>query len=211
MTFIRIRKALIKHFQNNFIYYFILFLLFILGVIIGSFLVKEIQSNGQNLILKISNAYYRTDYSKNNSKFLVFKSSFFFSSLKVLFLWFLGLVNLGFFIISIIITLNGFSIGFTVGYLVNYFGLKGFFISIFGIYFYNLFMIPAIIGIGALSMSMSMKHGVSFSRKSISNGPNSRIKDYSLLVFVYALVLFIGTIIEGFVSPIFLKYAVEFL
>lgn len=157
MSLIKIRRGLFKHIQINFLLYFVLFLLLISGIIIGAFFVKELDSSKQQLVLKISNAYYRVGYYKYHSKVSVFRSSVIYNTIQVLGLWFLGLFNLGFLVIPIIIILRGFTIGFTVGYLVNGFGFKGFLISIFGIYTYNLLMIPAIIGIGALSMVMLLK------------------------------------------------------
>ena len=203
MSIIRIKKLLKNHFENGFSFYFMLFFVFLVGIIIGSIIIKAIDSKVQIGLLKMSSPYFYTIFTKGYSKYEIFKASIMFNTLFVGLTYLFGTLNLGF-IIPILMFFKGGLLGFNVGYLIYNFGLKGFFVSVFGIYPQFLLFIPSFIIIGALSMTVSLKYKLT-SKKRVVKIKRLDFVDYTIFVLIFSFVIIIGSLYEGFISPTFLK------
>lgn len=209
MNTIRLKRVLKNHFENGFSFYFSLFLVFIFGIIVGALIIKATSPNAQIGILKLSSSYFYSIFKGISNKYEIFKVSIIFNLLFVLFIYIFGLINLGF-IIPLLIFIKGGSLGFIVGYLISNFGWKGFFVSILGLYPQYLLFIPCIITIGALSMTISLRYKFS------SRGKKNKVKrldliEYTAITLIVKIVILIGSIYEGFISPIFLNIVNDIL
>lgn len=209
MNTIRLKKLLKNHFENGFSFYFILFLLFIGGIVIGSLIIKALSENTVSLILKLSSPYFFNSLNANYSSFNIFKTSIIFNLLFVIIAYIIGLLNLGF-IVPILIFLKGGSIGISVGYLIFSYGWRGFLISIFGCYPQYLLYIPCIIFIGALSMTISFKYRLNSNRRVVKL-KRLYFADYTIFIIFFASLLLLGSIYEGFISPFFLNLVNDIL
>jgi stage II sporulation protein M len=203
LNIIKFKKLLRNHIENGFIFYFSLFLIFFIGIIIGSLLIKAISLDLQDFLLNYSCTYFYNINHGKNSTFSNFKTSVLFRLLFIFITYFVGLFNIGI-IIPFLIFLQGGILGFNVGYLINSYGLKGFIISIFSYYPQYLIFIPCFITIGAFAMTMASKYKISTKRKVIKVKRLDFI-DYTIFVLIFSLIILIGTFYEGFISPIFLK------
>lgn len=186
-----------RQFQNNYLIYFILMLCMIIGIIVGSFVViKYKQSEGLKLI-----AYFNWVFKYLNNEIYgsinIFKFSFFSNIKIIIFIWLIGLIGLGVFIIPIIICLKGVSIGFTVGCLVNSFGFKGFLFSCFGLFPYYLLAMPTFLLMAGISTFNSI-----FKNKFKKNNilKSKQFVDYSFVLLLVSIFILLNALIEGFFS-----------
>lgn len=190
-----------RHFRNNFIVYFVLSLSFIIGIFIGAILINRLNVKQS---LKISNYFsWIFDFVKEQklNSINIFITSLL-SNIKVLFIiWILGLTSVGLLIIPLIIVWKGVAIGFTVGFLVKGFGLKGFTFSLAGLLPHYLFMIPGLLAIGAVGTSNSIYIGKG--RRSKINQMD--INEYSILMLLFFLIIIVGCCIEGYFTPYLIK------
>ncbi len=197
----RARSLSKRHFQNNFIVYFILVISFLIGIVIGAILINRL---GTEERLGIAN-YFSWIFKyidKNNYRYLdIFKLSLL-SNLKiVLIIWIVGLIGLGILAIPIIICWKGAAIGFTVGFLVKEFGFKGFIFSLSGLLPHYLIIIPGFLAIGAVGLSYSIFKVKNKGRRIYSK----EIADYSILILLFFMIVIVGCFIEGFITPYFLN------
>lgn len=211
MFLLRLNRLLRKHFENGFIIYSILGVIYVLGIIIGSILLKKMNVAESNFLLKYSNPFFKNIYGNDFGQYLVFKSSLLGNFGFILIMYLLGLLGFGFIFIPILIALKGSSLGLTVAYLVKDLGIKGIFISILGIYPQNLFIIPGIIGIGAVTISMSLSFRTNVRPKLVKAKGFVNVKEYTALILIFTFIILFGSLIEGFISPIFLKLALNYL
>ncbi len=211
MFLLRLNRLLRKHFENGFIIYSILGVIYVLGIIIGSILLKKMNVAESNFLLKYSNPFFKNIHGNDFGQYLVFKSSLLGNFGCILIMYLLGLLGFGFIFIPILIALKASSLGLTVGYLVKDLGIKGIFISILGIYPQNLFIIPGIIGIGAVTISMSLSFRTKARPKLVKAKGFVNVKEYTVLILIFTLIIIFGSLIEGFISPIFLKLALNYL
>lgn len=135
------------------------------------------------------------------TKYMTFKNLFLYNLFILLAMLFLGLFNLGYIFIPIIIAFIGASVGFRVGFLVSYFKLKGLWIALIGIYPQYLFFIISFLGIGSLSMSLSEKPFKSLNNSRIRKNIFTN-REYGLLFCFFLIFSFLGIITEVFCSPI---------
>lgn len=211
MFLLRINRLIKKHVENGLVLYILLGFIYILGIIIGATLLKRMNIAESSFFLKYSNPFFKNIMNNNVGEYLVFKSSLSSNLLFVILLYLLGLLGFGFILIPIVILIKGSGLGLTVAYLVKDLGIKGIFISILGIYPQNLLMIPGIIGIGAITLSMSLSFRTGSKTRLIKGKGFTNLKEYSILIGLFTFVIILGVLIEGFISPIFLKLALNYL
>jgi len=159
-----------------------------LGIIIGSILANRLDTEIHN------NIYETTDsiiYSlAMNLKF-------------ILPIYLLGLVSFGIIFTPLILCWKGINIGLTVGFIVKFFGVRGFIFTILGLLPQYLMIIPAFLGIAGLSLANS-SHISKSSRKSRDLYTN--FGDYSILTMLFILLFILASIIEVYITPYFYKF-----
>lgn len=190
-----------RHFRNNFVLYFVLSLSFIIGISIGAILINKLNTEQS---LKISSHFswiFNFTKEQNLNSIDIFISSLL-SNMKILFfIWILGLTSIGLLIIPLVIVWKGIAIGFTVGFLVKGFGIKGFIFSLAGLLPHYLIMIPGLLAIGAIGISNSIY--IVKGRRSKMNQID--INEYSILMLLFFVIIIVGCFIEGFFTPYLLK------
>lgn len=201
MNLSRYNKLLRNHIENCFIYYFILFLFLVIGIILGAIILKVLEESTQINIMNFSNPYFYGLLKNNLNKLYVFRISIIFNTVFILLTYLFGLFNLRL-IIPAFYLIKGGLLGFNVGYLILNYSWKGFFVSIFGIYPQYLIYIPLLIIIGAISMTITLK--VKFNSGKKIKIRNSNITEYTIIIIFITFLLFIGSVYEGFISPVFL-------
>lgn len=200
MLSVRIRNLSKRHFQSNFSVYFILTICFILGIIVGAFLINRLNYEES---LKFANYFsWIFEYIQvGNSKSInIFKSSLFSNTKMILIIWFSSLISIGVLIIPLIVSLKGITIGVTVGFLVKKFGMKGFIFASSGLLPHYLIIIPGFLAIGALGITHSL-----YSTKNKKGKVNNNMIDYSILILLFFIIIILGVLIEGFFTPYLLN------
>jgi len=207
----KIKRWLIRHYQDNFLMYFIVSVLFVVGIIAGAVATKVLGSEKNDEAMFFLNSFFRAIDNNSLNNMSILKQSLIDNYKAVIALWFSGIIYLGFIISPIIMLFRGFALGFSVGFFVYEYGLKGFLFSIFGIFPQNLLMIPSIISIASISMAYSVNKTKKRNIRMNSNAKFSYLTHYSLQIFGFSLVLFIGCLIEAYLAPIFLRFLISYL
>lgn len=208
MTLRYMFQSIKKHFKYNFLFYFILCIIFIMGSIVGPLIVKKINPNNQITILKLSHPYFKNIYLGEYDGLSILKTSFVNNLLIVVLISILGLINIGTFFVPIIIFIKGTFTGFSVAFLVHRFGIRGFLASFLGLYPQSIFIIIGFIGVGAISMTMSSSLRTVLKPNNIRRQDLS-IRKYISLLSIFIVIVIIGGLIEGILSPIIMKLIIK--
>lgn len=134
----------------------------------------------------------------------VFKQSLLNNSQFVLIIWVLGITVIGIPLILLIVGIKGFILGFSVSFLVEGMGLRGLLFALAAVLPQNLLIVPGILVAGVLGISFSismLRRRKAKSKKSFS----SELTLYSFNIFVSLLILFVGSLVEGYITPVFIK------
>lgn len=190
-----------RHLQDNFLLYFILLISFVIGIVIGAILINRLNPEDKLGISSYLSMVVELMSSNGNKTIDIFKSSLFTNFRIALIIWGLGFFLIGIIIIPIIIGWKGIAIGFTVGFMVKEFGIKGFIFSLTSLLPHYLIILPGFITIGAISASNSINRKKSHGKIAYKRN----FVDYNTIFFIFFLLIVIGSLIEGFFIPYILN------
>ncbi|MBA1337070.1 MAG: hypothetical protein HPY66_3506 [Firmicutes bacterium] len=199
-----LKKAILKHMKSNLLLYFIVFVFFVGGVAAGAFTVDALSiTQREELVIYFQGFFNVLDEGPVPSA-AVFKQSLKNNFQIVALNWVLGVTVIGIPVILLMVGLKGFVIGFSVGFLAEEMGFKGLFFALAAILPQNILLVPSIIISGVLGISFStaiIKRRKARHKKSLA----SEFTVYSLNMAAVVVIVAVGALIEGYVSPVFMK------
>lgn len=114
-----------------------------------------------------------------------------------------GLCVLGAAAAAVYLAWRGYALGFAVGALVRLYGLAGSLSALAGLYFSNFIIIPALLLFGTL--------GAKNASELSENGIGNTLKQFTLISFVFVVILFAGCLAEGFICTPLMKSTMKML
>ena len=206
---LKIKETVITHILNNKKEYFIISLIFIIGILLGVFFINNINDTQvetiKNYISDFVNAI-KDGQTINNVDLLkqTLKNNIIIASV----IWFFGTTVIGLPIVFGLILYRGFILGYTISACISIMGLQGGLIFTFSaLFLQNIIFIPAIIAI-AVSGFKLYKSIVKDMRKDNIKLEILRHTVFSLLMLI---ALSISAIIEAFVSTNILVNVVKYI
>ncbi len=196
--------------KENISLYIFIIILFIMGVIFGSYIIYSLSSTQKQEILSIFNLFF-SDIDTINllDSQVVFKQVLLDNIKYLAILWFLGLSVVGMPLIFVLIFTKGLIVGFTVSFLIFELNWQGLLFSLASIIPQNIIIVPVLIIAGVT--------GVNFSLSLIKNRGNKMysyqqsITSYTLLIFLLGGMLVLASGFETFVSPYLMKGITTFI
>lgn len=198
-----------KHIQENFWLYIISLICVFTGIVIGIYAVKYMSGFEKSDLTSYLKNFTQGMSSGSFSYKYVFIETLKNNIILLLAIWFLGLTMIGLPIIIIIDLIKGFTIGFTICFMINGMGVKGIGVVLLGIVPQNIIYIPCLIISSVLAMEFSLtllKDKIS--RQWITN-IWMRIMSYSAAFAFIFLVMTLGFLLESYVSPNMIKLVVS--
>lgn len=209
--FRKFRELISKHIQGNIFIYFIVILFFVVGISSGAFTVKALSDQHKGELISYMESFFQILSQKSFDAFSVLKQSLINNLQTGILTWILGVTVIGIPLILLIIVIRGFILGFTVGFLIEQMGLSGFFFSIFAIFPQNLFIIPGIIIIAVIAISFSIMIIKSKLNKNSQIDMGRQFMLYSTIISMVFLVILIGSIVEAYITPIFMRFVSQYM
>lgn len=206
---LKIKETIITHILNNKKEYFIISLIFIIGILLGVFFINNINDTQvetiKNYISDFVNAI-KDGQTINNMDLL--KQTLINNIIIASVIWFFGTTVIGLPIVFGLILYRGFILGYTISACISIMGLQGGLIFTFSaLFLQNIIFIPAIIAI-AVSGFKLYKSIVKDRRKDNIKLEILRHTVFSLLMLI---ALSISAIIEAFVSTNILVNVVKYI
>ena len=206
---LKIKETIITHILNNKKEYFIISLIFIIGILLGVFFINNINDTQvetiKNYISDFVNAI-KDGQTINNVDLL--KQTLINNIIIASVIWFFGTTVIGLPIVFGLILYRGFILGYTISACISIMGLQGGLIFTFSaLFLQNIIFIPAIIAI-AVSGFKLYKSIVKDRRKDNIKLEILRHTVFSLLMLI---ALSISAIIEAFVSTNILVNVVKYI
>lgn len=194
-----------EHLQDNFWLYIISILCIFTGVVLGIYAVKYMGSfENENLISYLNS--FTQNISQGNFKYKIMFTDILKNNFPIIIaIWFLGLTMIGIPIILIIDLIKGFTIGFTISFIIKAFGSKGIGIVLLGILPQNIIYIPCVIICSVIAMEFSLNIIKERLNKQWTNSILMRIASYSLGFIAIFSVQCIGFVMEAFIIPNLVK------
>lgn len=207
----KLKRRIFNHYRDNFLTYFIVTIIFSIGIIIGAVATKILEPEKNNEIMMFFNSFIKFIDSNGLDSISILKQSILDNFKAILLIWVTSLVYIGIFVVPAIMLFRGFALGLSVGFFVNEYGLKGFLFSILGIFSQNLFIVPGLISIASIGMTYTISN-IKRRKLRIRNSiVFSSLIDYSVLTLLFSILIFIGCLIEAYLTPVFLKLLIDYL
>jgi stage II sporulation protein M len=201
-----------QHLKEHSSIYLFVFVLFLMGVIFGAIIVNSMNiSQKEDLYYYLNRFFGQVAEGKVASSADMFQQSFFHNLKYLGLMWILGISIIGLPVILVMLFIKGMVVGFTVGFLVNQLGLKGFLLSFVTVLPQNVLLIPAFIIMCSVAISFTLKIVKQLFVKKTSNleAPFSLFMRY-VTVFLFIGVLAIAASgFEAYASPFLMKNVVE--
>ena len=195
-------------FRDKKAYFFIVLIMFCLGISFGLYTVKYMETSDRNDLMNyfssFSNSIANEPVNYGNLLFEVIKKNI----LLIVPIFILGLTFFGAPIILILDLLKGFSLGYTFSFMVTTFEGKGIGLALVSVIPQNLIYIPCFIALSVISLSMSTEK---FKGKFFKRGKNKdSFLDGILNKLIIIIILFlIGMLIETYLSPSLIKFVTK--
>lgn len=194
-----------NHVQENFWLYVISLLCIFTGIVLGIYSVKYMANGDRsdlvNYLSNFSQNITQGNFKYNSILLDVIKNNIPF----IIAIWFLGLTMVGIPIILLIDLVKGFTVGFTLSFMINGFGVKGIGVAALGVVPQNLIYIPCILIASVLSMEFSVNLLKEKMNKRYNGSLWVKLATYSFYFAVITIVMFLGFALETYGSPSLVK------
>ena len=190
----KVKQLIINNLKENFKEYIIVSLLFIIGVVLGTAFINQLNQDGkvelQNHLTGFINSI-NTD--SNIDKTILLKSSLLKDIIFVVLLWFMGSTIIGIPVVCLIICAQGFVLGYTASsILITYGGLKGIFFLGISLFLQNIIFIPCIIVIAV--------SGIKIYKAILKDKRKENIKTEILRHTFFSLIMSLGLVASTFIE-----------
>lgn len=208
-----IKSIISMHFSRHVTLYFIVVLCFSIGIASGVFSVKALsQIQKEQLIDYLVTSFKATLGTGQTDNLQIFSHSLINNCKTIAAVWILAISIYGFPLIFLMSGVRGFALGFTIGFLIENIGYKGILFTVVSILPQNLIIIPVIICLCVVSIDYSME--VIKNRKANKYIKKEKFRNfvkYNLVLLFLFLIAVLGSLVEGYISPIFLKGILGYL
>lgn len=206
------RQNLVDYLRANIVAYFFIILIFTIGVVVGALAVKILPDDQKAELISYLRIFFSglskgTQGISNISSTML--SDVILNNVKTIALmWVLGFTIVGIPFVLFILFTRGFIIGFTVGFLVNEYVMKGLLFALVSVLPHNFFAVPAILitGVSATSFSMMLVRRKTHGKKLLYESLG-----YSTLCIIMLVAMLIAALIEVYISPVFMKMVASLL
>jgi stage II sporulation protein M len=185
-----------------------------MGVIFGAIIVNSMNlSQKEDLYYYLNRFFGQVAEGKVASSADMFHQSFFHNLKYLGLMWILGISIIGLPVILVMLFIKGMVVGFTVGFLVNQLGLKGFLLSFVTVLPQNVLLIPAFIIMCSVAISFTLKIIRQLFVKKTSNleAPFSLFTRYVSVFLCIGVLAIVASGFEAYASPFLMKNVVEFV
>lgn len=191
----------IKVYINDNKYTFLgLFLFYIIGIVLGSFAVNDLDFQQKDDMTKYLNGFLKILNSDEVTKMSLFKISLLDNFKTIIVFWILGFTVIGIPVYYVIIGMRGFTTGFSSGVIMGVLGTKGILISSICFLPKEIIVLPCLIALGVNGIKLSKAIFKKWVKKAEENLIKQRIGTYSFFTAFFSLFLFLAAIFDAYIS-----------
>lgn len=206
------RQNLGGYIKANVVAYFFMGLIFIIGVVVGALAVRTLPEEQKMELISYLHIFFTglTQGTENNPSEVVTISAVMFNNAKTIALmWILGFTIIGIPCVLFILFTRGVIIGFTVGFLVNEYVMRGLLFAVASVLPHNFFAIPAVLitGVSATKFSLLLVRRKTYGKVNLWY---EAIR-YSLICMAMIIVISFAALLEVYISPVFMKLVATLL
>lgn len=186
-----------EHFRENRIQYYLVAVLFTLGIIMGAFKAGDLDNSVRERLLAMIDSYLGDQEGVYGPT--VFISAIINQGRFILAIWALGLTVIGIPLILAVVFMRGFSLGFTSAFLFQQKAGQGVLLSLISLLPQNLIYVPVLLVLSVLAINFSLYvvRGRNYHKAPLGVS----LLGYTSVVGVLLVVFMLGAFIEAYLVP----------
>ena len=198
-----------EHIRQRWLAYSLSSLLLLVGILAGAIAIRTLSLPQKQDLIGYINQYFD---SVLLGKFepASWQSVVWANTQTVLFQLLCGLIVFGVPCILGYLFLKGFIIGFSVGFFVDEMGLRGLLFASASVVPHHLVAVPALLGLSAIALSFAFD-SLAGRRRGLASrrGRSSAYGEYILHALPFVLLMTLASLVEVYITPVFIRAAVS--
>lgn len=207
----KVKQALAGYILDNIALYVTVSLIFALGITLGVFSVRILPEPQIRELKDYLEAFLLGLNAHTGLEPLGVVKNAFTQNLKLfLLLWVMGITMIGIPGAILILCIKGFTLGFTVSFIYTQFSYGGLMFVLGAVIPQNILIIPAFLTAAVASLSFSFLQVQSrLHKKNFHFWSN--LWNYTAMFAVLIFILFMGSLVEGYITTVFIRLSVGIL
>lgn len=191
-------------FPNKKINIFIISILF-LGIITGAIFSNIINLNDKTLVIDKIKLFIDNINTNSINQLIVFKNSITINLIYIFLIWVLGMTFISFILITILLFIKSFILGFSLASFILTYNYKGIILSAIYLIFGQLLNVITILVLSIYSIMFGIKLFKIIIKK--DNTPNTLkyFKNYTIILIITIIISIISSLSESFLLPSLIK------
>jgi stage II sporulation protein M len=205
------RQNINDYLRANIVAYFFMTLILIIGVVMGALAVKTLPEDQKLELIGYLKIFFQgLAQGPANIDTGELVRSVLVNNVKTIgLIWLLGFTVVGIPFVLFIVFTRGFVIGFTVGFLINEYVMKGLAFALASVLPHNFFAVPALLVTGVSATAFSLMLVRRRTRPQVNLFYESI--GYTLLCLFMLALMIVASLVEVYISPVFMKLVVGLL
>ncbi|SEN40841.1 stage II sporulation protein M [Amphibacillus marinus] len=200
-------REISKHVETHYLSYFFIMILLVMGLIFGAVIVITMHfTQKQDLLFYLNQYFSRVDSQSVLLNSDLLRASFFSHFQFLLIIFILGLTIVGLPIIWVMIFIKGTFIGFSIGFFVNQYGLRGLLFVSAGVLPQNLILIPLYILSGSIAMIFSSYLLKRLMSKRLTRFTWQGFAQYGVAFVILITFSLLAALVEAYFSSFLIEY-----
>jgi len=199
-------SVLLLHWRERWLALVLVAIMFVVGIVSGAITITAVTVPQRQDLVRYINTYFES-IMVGTLVPATWQSVVWGNFQVVAILWLCGLLVFGAPGILLLLFLRGFIIGFSVGFLVEEFGIRGFLFALSSIIPHNLLAVPAMVGLGASGIAFSFAVIFGANQRTVQRRGGTSVAKFSLNTIPYIFLMVLACLIEVLITPVFIRVA----
>jgi stage II sporulation protein M len=194
----QLRRIIREYFGDRLFLLALVAILFFMGIVFGLLAVGVLAADQKEILVNFIQQSFHTKINFQNHAYT--RQTIVANIQTVFFLFFMGISVIGVPLALLLIFTRGFILGFSLGFLFQNMGFRGFILAITGVLPHNLLMIPALfLMVVAVIDCAAALTKIRFTRKPVSLGPE--LVKCAIITSIVLVFMICAGLVQGYISP----------
>lgn len=194
----QLRQLISDYFKERLFLLALVAILFFMGIIFGLLAMRVLDMDQKELLVNFVQQSFHTKMDFQNHAYA--RQTIIANIQTIFFLFFMGISVIGVPLALLLIFTRGFILGFSIGFLFQNMGFKGFILTLTGVLPHNLLLIPALflMVIAVIDCAAALTK-IRFTRKQISIGPE--LIKCAIITCIVLVIMICAGLVQGYITP----------
>lgn len=205
MKKIKFNINMAKHISDNFWFYIISLMAISTGVVLSMYVVKYMGSSNKEAVIKYFESFTYNFNKETFNSAQIFREAIKNNIFYIIFIWLLGITAIGIPFILILDFIKGFTLGFSLGFIMLGLKTQGIWVGLLGIMPQNILFIPCILLGSVIAIRFSADRLKNKLNRRMVENYGTKFYNYTIAYVFIMFIMIIGFLYQAYISPPIIK------